>query len=157
MFKSLFVFAVLIAMPLLAQARTPGSATVETGGNRYLIPIECEDAGQPWLGFGTEPNRITRERTGRSSMVRLTRRTWKETELLVVSLDRYVAWVPVVRGSPLEMTLDMSPSSVVRDGIPKTMTFDQWQSGDRPEGINGVRISANCANRDPDAPAFEKL
>lgn len=139
--------------------RHPGSAVVRVADSEYLIPIDCYVAYKPELGFSTEPSRITRETTGRNSMIRLTVRPWRETTELVISLDRYVAWVPTKpsAGGILEMTLDMSPTSILVDGMPAALTFDRWQAGERPDGISGVSFTANCNQRDPDAPAFRKL
>ena len=147
------------SMQAYADDRVPGTAVVRVDDTEYTIPIECDDANRPELGFSTEPSRITREATGRTSPVRLTLRRWQDTDELVVTLDRYVAWVPSPSssGGAFALTLDMSPSSVVRDGIPVTMTYDQWTSGDRPPGLTAVRIDADCRNRDPDAPASRRL
>ena len=139
--------------------RHPGSAVVRVEDSKYTIPIECNDATRPELGFSTEPARITREATGRSSGVRLVVRPWKDSPNLVVSLDRYVAWVPAqpsVAGV-LQMKLDMSPASSVKDGFPTALTYDMWMDGERPEGLDNISFEANCSHRDPAAPAFEKI
>lgn len=140
------------------QDRFEGSATVQVDTNIYTIPIECDDAARPELGFSTEPSRITRERTGRTSGVRLVLRTWKETDMVVISLDRYVAWMPRPPSAAgiLELTLDMSPVSATVNGMPKLLSYDDWMAGDRPEGLSNVRIVANCQSRDPNAPSFKK-
>lgn len=155
----LLCVAVLAASVSAARDRAPGSAVVTVDENEYLIPIECYEAANASAGFSTEPNRITREQTGRSSMVRLTARPWKETEYWVISLDRYMAWIPApTRAGPtLEMTVDLSPSSTINNGIPETLTFEKWMDGMRPEGLTGVTFVANCAERNPDAPAYRKL
>ncbi len=141
-----------------ATARTPGSAIVRVADAEYTIPIECNQAAAPQAGFSTEPARITRERTRRSSGVRLTFRPWKETEYFVVSLDRYVAWVPRAVSSTgiLEMTLNLSPASSIVNGIPQALTFDRWMAGERAEGLRNVTFIANCRERDPNAPSFRK-
>ena len=138
--------------------RFAGTAIVRVDNSEYTIPIECNDASKPELGFSTEPARITHEATGRTSGVRLTLRPWKETTKLVISLDRYLAWVPSEPsiGGILKMTLDMSPSSTLKDGIPVTLTYDLWEEGERPQGLKDVNFEANCSHRDPDAPAFKK-
>ena len=41
--------------------------------------------------------------------------------------------------------------------MPVVLTYDEWIAGNRPAGLEGVVISANCAQRDPAAPAFRKL
>lgn len=139
------------------QDRFDGSAIVRTDQMEYIIPIICDDS-VPVLGFQTEPSRVTREATGRSSQVNLRVRQWQDSTELVVTLDRYVAWVPMpeAQDAVLSMTIAMSPASVVRDGIPVTLTRDMWASGDRPEGIE-VEIEANCQSRDPTAPASRRL
>ena len=143
----------------LAQDRHAGTAVVRVDGSEYTIPIECNDATRPELGFSTEVSRITRKATGRTSGVRLTVRRWKDTSDLVISLDRYVAWVPspASTGGMLSMTLDMSPASSVRNGTPEALTYDRWIAGERPAGIENVSFEADCTRRDPEAPAFRKL
>jgi hypothetical protein len=153
--------AVLLLCTGAAQAADTanGTAIILVDDQEYTIPIVCEDPSRPASGLYTEPQRLTRERTGRASGVRLTIRPWKDTAQLVVSLDRYVAWVPAPSegGSVLEMTLAMSPASSPRDGIPAALTYDEWLAGDRPPGLENVRIEANCGDLDPAAPAFRKL
>ena len=153
--------AVLLAGSAFAyeDARSPGTAVVVVEDREYTLPIECNDPADAGKGFSTEPSRITRERTGRSSAVRINVRPWKETDELVVSLDRYVAWVPksVFKGSPVDARIDMSPASVVRNNMPVTMTYDIWTSGDRPEGLTGVQVRVDCAVRDPEAPSSRSL
>lgn len=62
------VAAITLSAPLcLAQTRSLGTAVVRTDEAEYVIPIECDDATRPELGFSTEPARITREATGRTS------------------------------------------------------------------------------------------
>jgi hypothetical protein len=138
--------------------RVPGSAIVRVADSEYTIPIECNDASRPELGFSTEPARITKQRTGRTSGVRLTVRPWKETSYLIISLDRYVAWVPpqATSGGIFRMTLDMSPVSFLADGTQKLLTYDEWMAGNRPAGLEGVTFEANCRERDPNAPAVRK-
>lgn len=159
--KRLFVVLVLASVTAGAYAkdRHAGTAVVRVDDREYTIPIECNDVARPELGFSTEPSRITREATGRTSGVRLIVRQWKETSYLVISLDRYVAWVPTQpsAGGVLKMTLDMSPVSSLRDGTPTLLTYDMWMEGDRPAGITGVSFEAQCGYRDPDAPSFKKL
>ena len=125
----------------------------------YTIPIECNDPARPGLGFNTEPSRITREKTGRSSMVNLRVRPWKDTGDVIVALGAYVAWIkpPPSAGGVMSARLDMSPASMARDNMPVALTYDMWKDGDRPEGVNGVQFKANCGFRDPDAPAYRKL
>lgn len=137
-----------------------GSAVILASGAEYKIRIECDASGHPEAGFSTEPNRITREATGgKSNMVNLRLRAWKETGDVIVTLDRYVAWIPkpAPQGGILSLTVDMSPASVERDGTPVAFTYDMWQSGDRPPGLEGVWFEANCTARDPEAPSFRKV
>ena len=155
--STLLVFALLMVVSsVYAGARIPGSAIVRVADSEYIIPIECNDASQPEQGFSTEPARITKERTGRTSGVRLTVRPWKETAYLVISLDRYIAWAepPAASGGVLRMTLSMSPASLLVDGTQKLLTYDEWMAGNRPAGLDGVMFEANCRERDPNAPAF---
>ena len=149
----------LVASLSFAKERHAGTAIIRVDGNEYTIPIECNDAARPELGFSTEPSRITREKTGRTSGVRLNVRKWKETSDLVISLGRHVAWVPSQpsTGGVLKMTLDMSPASSMRDGVPTALTYDMWMDGDRPAGIAGVSLEAQCSSRDPAAPSFKKI
>lgn len=155
----LIFILLLVSTAANSQKRHPGTAIIHINDSEYTIPIECNDATRPEFGFSTEPSRITRENTGRSSGVRLTLRQWKETSDLVISLDRYVAWLPSQpsAGSVLKMTLDMSPASSLREGQPVALTYDMWMDGDRPAGVQGVSFEANCGYRDPAAPAFRKL
>lgn len=142
-----------------AQERHAGSAIVRVGDTEYVIPIECYDASRPELGFSTEPSRITRERTGRSNPIRLNVRPWKDTSELIVSLDRYVAWIPMQAssGGVLNLDIDMSPASSVVDGIPVALTYYRWKTGERAPGLNGVVIIATCGTRDPEAPTSRKM
>ena len=152
---------VLFAPPLEAQERqrAPGTAIVTVEDDEYTIPNECDDPANPAAGFSTEPSRITREATGRTSMVTLRLRRWQDTNDVVVSLDRYVAWLPAPAsaGGVLALELSMIPASFARDGVPTALTYDMWSSGDRPEGISGVRFRADCTHRDPEAPAYRKI
>ena len=141
-------------------ARFPGSAVVTVGENEYTIRIECRVQGQPEAGFTTEPNRITREETGgQYNMVTLRLRPWQDTQDVIVSLEGYVAWIPAPAsaGGTLSLELEMSPASVVRNNAPVALTYDMWQSGDRPPGRDGVKFAADCSQRDPEAPSFRKL
>ena len=135
-------------------ADSNGTAYVRADGTEYIIPIVCREAGLANAGFSTEPSRVTRAATGRTSPARLTVRPWKDTGELVVSLDRYIAWVtaPETNGTHFSLTVDMSPSSFLRDGLPVTMTYDVWAEGDRPAGLSNVTIDADCSERDPEAP-----
>lgn len=137
-----------------------GEATVIVGNNEYKIPIECDDANFPEKGFSTEPSRITRERTGRSSKINLRLRSSKDQENeSIISLDRYIAWIsqPSSNAGVLSLTLDMSPMSVTRQGLPAFITRDASMSGDRPEGLKGVEITARCDARDPEVPSFRRV
>lgn len=147
-----------VAWTAHAQQRFDGSAIVRAGQMEHVIPIVCDDAARPEIGFATEPSRVTREATGRTSPVNLRLRRWQDSAELVVSLDRYVAWIPVPesRGSVLSLTIAMSPISVLRDGTPVMLTHDMWTSGDRPEGIDVV-IEADCRSRDPAAPTSRRV
>ncbi len=142
-----------------SRARLEGTAIVTVGESEYTIPIECEDSGRPELGFSTEPSRITRERTGRTSGINLRVRSVGESEEVVISLDRYVAWMarPESTAGILSLELDMSPASLVRDNMPVALTRDMWMSGDRPEGIEGVKFEAQCTARDQAAPSFRRI
>ena len=159
-YRSLILVALLaFAHSGYCQAGHEGTAVIQTEGNEYTIPIVCEDTARPELGFYTEPQRITRERTGRASQVRLTVRPWKDTSDLSVSLGRYVAWVPSQSstGGILKMTFSMSPASYLEEGTPIALTYEDWSNGKRPGGLENVSVEANCSFRDPNAPAFRKL
>ena len=77
----------------------------------------------------------------------------------MVSLDRYVAWVPAQAsaGGVLTMTLDMSPASALTDGIPVALTYERWLAGEHETGLEGAWFSANCNAGDPAAPAVRKI
>ncbi len=156
----LFLTVLILAVGSAQAAQSAnGTAIVRADDQEYTLPIVCDDTLHPENGLYTEPQRITRERTGRASGVRLTIRPWKDTSQLVVSLGRYVAWVPTPTSGDgkLVMTLAMSPASSPRDGIPVALTYDQWMAGDRPPGLDDVRIEADCRTLNPDAPAYRKL
>ena len=158
--RSTIFFAVtLSSVASIAQTRVSGTATVRTADTEYAIPIECDDANRPELGISTEPARITREATGRTSGVNLRIRRWQETDELVVSLDRYVAWMPAPSsaGGKLTIELDMSPASITRDGRPTLLTHEMWSNGDRPAGLQSVRIEADCTMRSPDVPTTRRI
>ena len=152
---------VLVLVAGWVQAAEPanGTAIVSVDDKEYTIPVVCDDPSSPASGVYTEPQRESRERTGRASGVRLTIRPWRETSDVVVSLDRYVAWVPRPSSAEgvLELTLAMSPASSLQGGVPDALTYDEWMAGERPEGLDDVRIVVNCQFLDPDAPAFRKL
>lgn len=135
-----------------------GTATVRVDDREYTIPIVCSETESSEVDIYTEPQRITRERTGRASSVRLTIRSWKETDDVIVNVDRYVAWIPrdSISNGLVELSLSMSPTTLVQGGMPVAMTYDEWQSGNRPKGVDDVEIVADCSNLDPDAPAFRK-
>ena len=136
-----------------------GTATVRVDDKEYTIPIVCDDPSSLEIDLYTEPQHVTRERTGRTSGVRLTIRPWKDTTDLIVNLDRYVAWIPqsATADGILEISLSMSPTTSLQDGMPVALTYDEWVAGNRPEGLASVKIVANCGYLDPDAPSFQKL
>ncbi len=136
-----------------------GSAVVRVEENEYTVRILCNDASRPELGFTTEANRLTRKATGRSNMVGLKLRPWKDTGDVIITLNRYVAWMPqpTAMGGTLSITLNMSPVSQIKDHMPVLLTYDRWTNGDRPPGVTGVEFEARCVDRDPKAPAFRQL
>lgn len=142
-----------------AAAPANGTATIRVDDNEYTVPIVCEDPSSPAAGFYTEPQRITRERTGRASGVRVSLRPWKDSGDVVVSIDRYVAWLasPPSTDGILVLSLAMSPASFLRDGLPVALTYDDWSAGYRPAGVDDVRLEADCRSLDPAAPGFRKL
>ena len=150
----------LLAACAGAQDRVKGTAKITVGDDEYLIPIECNDARRPGRGVFTEPARITKERTGRSSGVRLTMRPWQDTDDVIITLDKYVAWVDAPLGSGgvwNVLKLDMSPASRVVNGVPTPLSYEDWKNRDRPEGLDDVTIRADCRSRDAEAPAYRKL
>ena len=156
------IFLVIMISPgveTFAQTRHEGTAVIQVGEGEYTVPIECDDASRPELGFSTEPSRITRERTGRTSGVNIRLRASGEENESIVTLDRYVAWLPQPTSSSgtLSMTMNLSPISEVRDGQPVMLTRDMWMDGDRPEGLKGVKLEAQCSSRNPEAPSYKKL
>lgn len=160
-----YVCLLLLCMLMLpvteafTQTRFEGSAVVQVDDGQYTVAVECDDAMRPELGFSTEPNRITRERTGRTNQINIRLRSSGQEDEIIVSLDRYVAWLaqPTSAGGTLKMTLDMSPVSITKDGQPALLTRDMWMDGERPEGITDVSIEARCSDRDPEAPSYRKI
>ncbi len=137
--------------------RFPGSARIVVDDNEFLVRLECRVQGRPEAGFITEANRITRGETGRSNAVSLRLRPWQDTDDVVVSLEGWVAWMPRPTSvdGVLELTVDMAAVSEMRaDGTTVLTTYDMWNAGERPEGRDGIWFEANCAERDPAAPAF---
>ncbi len=148
----------LLACSGIVLADSDGTAIIRTTDTEYTIPIMCREE-QNGLDIATEPSRGTREATGRSSGVRLNIRPWRETSDIIVTLGRYVAWLPAqpTAGGKLQLEIDMSPSSIMRDGAPALLTYDMWMDGERPEGLKNVWIQADCNFRDPGAPKTQKL
>lgn len=138
-----------------------GSALVRSAENEYTIRIECEDAARPEIGFTTEANRRTRQATGgRSNMVSLRLRPWKDTDDVLIHLDGVgQAWLPrpSSAGGILSMAVVLRPGSFVRNGTPVLVTYDMWKQGDIPDGEIPIYFEANCSQRDPEAPTFRKL
>jgi hypothetical protein len=136
-----------------------GSVVLRVADAEYRILILCDDPTRPELGFTTEPNRITRENTGRSNMVNLRLRPWRDTGDVLVSLDDTVAWMaqPASDGGVLAFRIDMSPVSITRDGVPALLTYEMWKNGERAEGGRRAEVEAQCGVRDPEAPAFRRI
>ena len=86
---SLLFVILLFPQETNAQKRVEGTAVVQVEDKEYTVPIECDDASRPELGFSMEPSRITRERTGRASMINVCIRPFGEEDEVIVSLDRY--------------------------------------------------------------------
>ncbi|MDH3222190.1 MAG: hypothetical protein OEO23_00630 [Gemmatimonadota bacterium] len=136
-----------------------GSAVVTTDRAEYTIRILCDDGARPELGFTTEANRLTRQATGRSNMVNLRLRPWKDTEDVSISLDGGgIAWIPqpTSAGGILSLDVVLRPGTFVRNGQPVLVTYDMWKAGDIPDGETHVHFEANCASRDPSAPSFRQ-
>jgi hypothetical protein len=148
----------LLPVPGSAQGGHEGWAVVTVDRAEYTIVIECADAARPELGFRTQLNRVTRAATGRSNGVGLSLRPWEETDDVAIWLDKYVAWVPrpASAGGELVLEVDMSPMSVVTDGVPGLLTYDMWQRGERAEGRR-ARIRARCGERNGEAPGYRVL
>lgn len=136
-----------------------GVATVRVAETEYTIPVLCDDAQRPEMGFSTEPSRVTRERTGQSSGVNLRLRTWEDTDFVVVSLDRYVTWMPrpASVAGVLSVQTSMSPVTVTRDAAPVAYTYDMWSSGDRPVGLETMSFEARCGLPQPAAPSVRNI
>lgn len=151
-----------IAQETSQRTESEGSAVVRTegGDSEYKIRIVCENASRPELGFFTEANRITREATGgRSNMVNLRLRPWKDTDEVQISSTLGVAWVtrPASTGGVLSLSVDVVPASFLEDNMPVAMTYDMWKAGKRPEGGGTLNFEANCSFRDPEAPSYRRL
>lgn len=155
-------WAVLVLAAGMAPVPGPqgheGWAVVTVDRAEYTIVLECEDGARPELGFRTQPNRVTRAATGRSNGVGLSLRTWKDTDDVVLALDRYVAWLPrpASAGGELVLEVEMSRNSVMRDGVPGLLTYEMWQRGERGEGQR-ARIRVRCGERNGEAPAFRRV
>lgn len=142
-------------------ARHPGSAILRgaTGTGEALIPIECDVPSKPEAGFITEPSRITRRETGRTSMGSVRLRPWQDTGDVLITTSFGVAWVPAPTssGGILTMELDVGPAGFERDGMPVAVTYDMWKAGEAPPERTTVYFEANCNTRDPAAPAWKKI
>ena len=102
---------------------------------------------------------MTRERTGRTSGVNLRLRTWQDTDLVVVSLDRYVTWMPRPSSTADVLTVEtgMSPMTVTRDGVPTAYTYEMWESGDRPVGLESMTFEVRCNLATPITPSVRNV
>ena len=140
-------------------ARHPGSAVVTDGEHEFLIRIECRTPSRPELGFTTEPNRITREETGRSNGAVLRLRPWENAGDVIVNLGANVAWIPAPSssGGVLTMELELYPAAFQRNGERVLFSYDMWKAGERSGEPASARFSANCSTRDPEAPAYRRL
>jgi len=138
-----------------------GSAVVRTENGEHVIRILCDDAARPELGFSTEPNRVTRAATGgRGNAVSLRLRSWKDTGDVLIAVDLLgVAWLPrpTSAAGVLSMDVALRPHSFLRGGVPVTTTYEMWKSGDLPDEETRIEFEADCARRDPEAPATRKL
>ena len=145
--QQLIALACLLAVPARAGAQAGlGTAVARVGDHDYTVIIEC-DQSVPELGFRTQPNRLTREAIGKSNPINIRLRRWEETDSLVLSVDKYVAWIPRPTSTAglLEVTVEMSPNSEVRGGTPTLMTHDRWVAGERFEGGRSIRLRATCS------------
>jgi hypothetical protein len=136
-----------------------GSAVIQVGDQEYTIPILCDDATSAAAGFITEPSRVTRERTGRSSLVNLRARPVEGHDELIVTLDRYLTWIPssAASGPSLEVEIDMGLITILRDNMPVLVTREMWANGEQGTEIEGVIIEARCDARDPAAPTSRRI
>jgi hypothetical protein len=161
--RTIMLLAALI-VPCTATAwqsgeTSDGVAVARVADREYTIPVLCDDAARPEMGFSTEPSRVTRERTGRASSVNLRLRTWEDTDLVVVSFDRYVTWMPrpsSIAGA-LTVETDMQPMTVTREGMPVAYTYDMWNSGDRPAELAGLTFEVRCGLPQPVAPSVRNV
>ncbi len=160
--RVLMIVGVVGTIPPDAVAQQPsfaGSAMVRMGDGEYTVVILCDDSSRPEMGFRTEPNRVTRQATGRTNGVNLRLRAWKETNDVVVSLDQYVAWIPRPAGAGgiLDLEIEMSRVSELQEGMPVQMTYERWNAGERFGESRVVTLRAICGVRDPEAPRFRKI
>lgn len=156
------LLATSLAQSAVAQERpklSPGVAVVRVADTEYTIPVECDDAARPEMGFSTEPSRITQQRTGQTSGVNLRLRTWRDTNLVLISLDRYMTWMerPSSTAGALVVETAMSPVTLTRDGVPTAYTYDMWTSGDRPVALESARFEARCGVGAPVTPSSRKI
>ena len=139
----------------------PGSAVVreKDGDSEALLRIICDERGRPEAGFITEPNRITRQETGRSNSASLRLRPWQDTDDVLITTTWGVAWIPrpTSSGPTLSIEVDVGPAGFTRDGMPVAVTYDMWKAGDVPDERTTVVFEANCEVRDPDAPAWRRI
>ena len=140
-------------------ARHPGSAVVTDGEHEFLIRIECRTPSRPELGFTTEPNRITREETGRSNGAVLRLRPWEDTGDVIVNLGANVAWIPAPSssGGVVSLELELYPAAFQRNGERVLFSYDMWKAGERSGEPARARFRADCSTRDPQAPAYRRL
>ncbi len=135
-----------------------GKAVVLTDDGEYTVLIEC-DQDRPEHGFRTRPNRVTREATGQNNPINVRLRDWQDTDTVVLSVDRYVAWLPrpTSSGPLLELELEMSPNGDQQGGMPVVMTHERWTAGERFPGTRTVRLRVTCGGGEGTVPGFRKL
>ena len=156
---------VLAAAPAVAAQESskrsyfPGTAVVQVADGEHTIPIDCYVRSRPDLGFTTEPNQVTRLRTGRISSIDLSVGP-ADTDGTHISLEGYVAKIPNPTSDEgsLSLSVDLTREDASADRV-AAVAFARGEGavgGRAPDALRVV-IEAQCNERVPDAPAYRDL
>jgi len=137
-----------------------GTAVIQVADGEYTLPIDCYAKSRPDLGFTTEPNQVTRLRTGRLSPIDLSITPRSESEEMVIALDGYVARIPRLSATDgtLSLSVDLSREDTSR-GTTSAVAFtrDNAANGLHDADRVRVRIDAQCEERSAEAPAHRTV